>query len=260
MPAVSAPRRQDDSATGPDGRIPRGALAVVVVGLIATVAAALLANENLRGEAVGLEWMQERPIPDSAAVDVPGSAGQQMQLTGGHLRATGVNVSDYSLFSSGILLDVDAGAPIGSARIQCAQKTTGGTEVGQTPGLRASYPRSSEEGNLNDQELPESGVQVEFSSHGTYLAEVLLEDLPHQAANLEGINLEWPPYRPGVERWRYFLPPGKLETELRLPFVSVWRTTKVPSVAIACTLETSAGRASVHTAAALEHVSPPIAE
>jgi hypothetical protein len=241
-------------------KIPRGAIAVVIVGILATIAAALLANENLSGPAAALEWVQEKPIPDSKAVAVPGGDGQQMQLIEGNLRATGVNVSDYSLFAPGIILRIDKGAPIGSARILCAQRAKGETEVAQTPGLRASYPRSSEGGILATQELPQDGVQVEFSSHGTYAAEVQLEDLPGQAANEPGINLEWPTYHLGVERWHYFLPPGAPKSDLILPFATVWRTTKVPAVSISCTLQTSAGNATVSTAAAFQHISEPIAE
>jgi hypothetical protein len=240
-------------------RPPRGALAVVAVGLVATVAAALLANENLAGEAAALEYVQERSIPDSAAIEVPGGQGEKMQLTRGNLYATGVNVSGYSLFSASTVLRIDAGAPIGSARIRCAQRAPGGAEVGQTPHLRASYPRSSET-NLEEQELPESGVQVEFSSHGTYSAEVQLEKLPKRAANEAGIKLEWPSYRVGVERWHFFLPPGPPKRTLALPFATVWRTTKAPAVFISCTLTTSAGKATVRTAAAFAKVSEPIAE
>jgi hypothetical protein len=241
-------------------KIPRGAIAVVVVGLIATVAAALLANENLSGPAAGLEWVQEKPIPDSQPVAVPGGDGQEMRLTEGHLRATGVNVSGYSLFSAGLELHFDPEAPLGRARIRCAQRAHGGAEVAQTAGLRASYPRSQEEGKLAQQELPESGIQVEFSSHGTYAAEVQLEDLPHQAANEAGINLEWPTYRIGVERWHWFLPPGTPKVGLTLPFITVWRTTKVPAVDVSCTVETGAGTATVRTSAAFDRISEPIAE
>ncbi len=259
VPAVSGEHETGGAAPGND-RVPRGAIAVVIVGLIATLAAALLADENLSGEAAALEWVQERPIPDSQAVDVPGASGQQMQLSGGHLRATGVNVSGYSLFSAGMALRFDAGAPIGGARILCTQRALGGAEVAQTPGLRASYPRSSEGGKLATQELPQSGIEVEFSSHGTYAAEVKLENLPATAANEPGINLEWPSFRIGVERWRWFLPPGPPKVALALPFLSVWRTQKIPAVKISCQLETSAGKASVQTAAAFKKLSEPIAE
>jgi hypothetical protein len=257
VPAVTGSGKGGGGRRGGD-RIPRGALAVVAVGLIATVAAALLADENLSGEAAALEWTQAKKLPVSAPAAVPGG-GQKMQLTGAALHATGVNVSGYSLFSSGAVLRIGAGAPVGSARIACKMNAPKQTEVAQTPGSRASYPRSSEK-NLAEQPVPESGVQVEFSSHGSGLAEIELEGLPHTYATEPGIKLEWPNYRIGVEHWHWFLPPGAPKAPLVLPFITVWRTTKIPAAEIACTLTTSAGTASVHTSGALSKISEPIAE
>lgn len=242
--------------SGNETRPPRGALIVIAVGLFATLAAAVLANENLAGEAAGLEWVQTKKLPDSETASIPGGGGE-MQLTHAGLRATGVNVSNYSLFSSAATLRIDAGSPVGSARIQCAMKAGAQTEVGQTPGSRASYPRSSDQ--LTEQPVPES-VQVEFSSHGTNLAELALEGLPGRFATETGIKLEWPTYRIGVERWRWFLPPGPPKAELVLPFATVWKATRIPSVEIACTVSTSAGEASVRTGGAFERLSEPIAE
>ena len=256
MPAVSPGANRSD-ASGNGDKIPRGALAVVAVGLIATLAAALLANENLSGEAAGLEWVQVKAIPDSGPVAIPG--GGAMRLTNTRIHATGVNVSGYSLFSSGTVLRIDAGSRIGSARIECTMKGHGETEIGQTSGSRASYPRSSES-NLELQPIPESGVQVEFSSHGAGLAEVDLEDLPEQAANEPGIKLEWPSYHTNVEHWRWFLPPGAPSKDLVLPFVTIWRTTKIPAFDAGCTVTTGAGEAQIRTAGALSKLSEPIAE
>jgi hypothetical protein len=253
-----SPGANKGGGAGNGDKIPRGAIAVVAVGLLATLAAALLANENLSGEAAGLEWVQTKKLPDSQPVEVPGGNGETMQLTQAAIHATGVNVSGYSLFSSGAVLRIDAGSPIGSARIQCTMRAPNDTEVGQTTGSRASYPRSSEE--LTEQDVPESGVQVEFSSHGAGFAEVELEGLPSQFATEKGIKVEWPTYRLGVEHWRWYLPPGPPGTELVLPFITVWRTTKIPSAEIACTLITSAGDASVRTSGALSKLSEPIAE
>jgi hypothetical protein len=253
-----ADTRKDGGAERDRDKIPRGAIAVVVVGLVATLAAALLANENLSGDAVGLEWVQVKSIPDSAKEAIPG--GGAMRLTDIKIHATGVNVSDYSLFSSAAVLRIDAGSRVGSARIECTIKGHGReTEIGQTEGSRASYPRSSEV-NLAEQPMPETGVQVEFASHGTGLAEVLLEDLPEQAANVPGIKLEWPSFHTSVEHWRWFLPSGTPAKELVLPFVTVWRTTSIPSFDAGCTITTSAGEASVRTSGKLAKLSEPIAE
>lgn len=255
MPAVSG---EEKGNGGVSDRIPRGALAVVAVGLIATLAAALLANENLSGEAAGLEWLQVKSIPDTDPVAIPG--GGAMRLTGTKIHATGVNVSGYSLFSSGAVLRIDAGSRVGSARIKCSMRGHGReTEIGQTEGSRASFPRSSEQ-NLALQAMPESGVLVEFASHGAGLAEVDLEDLPEQAANEPGIKLEWPSFHTSVEHWRWYLPPGSPAKELVLPFITVWRTKSIPSFEAGCTIETGAGIANVHTGGALTELSEPIAE
>src|SRR3954447_2993000 len=103
-------------AESKDSRPPRGALIVVAVGLIATLAAAALANENLSGDAAQLEWAQLREVPDSKPAAIPGGRGE-MRITDAGLRATGTNVSGYSLFRSAAVLRIDAGAPVGGARI-----------------------------------------------------------------------------------------------------------------------------------------------
>jgi hypothetical protein len=240
---------------GPD-RPPRGALIVVAVGLIATLAAAALANENLSGDATQLEWVQLRDVPDSKPVAVPGGGGE-MRLSDAGLRATGVNVSGYLLFRSAAVLRIDAGAPVGGSRILCAMRAPGGTEVAQTPKLRASYPRSSD--NLIDQEAYDTSL-AEFSSKGSGLAVVDIEDLPDAYATEEGIKLEWPTYKVGLERWRWFLPPGPPAKELVLPFATVWRATKIPTVDVSCTVTTSAGKATVETAGAMGELPGPIDE
>ena len=101
-----------------DPRPPRGALIVIAVGLLACVAAALLTTDKGSGEAANLEWVQTAPIPDSKPAQVPGGS-QSMQLTGGDIRATGTNVSGYSLYQVASTLRIEAGAPVGNGRILC---------------------------------------------------------------------------------------------------------------------------------------------
>ena len=244
------------SGNRPD-RPPRGALIVIAVGLVATLAAALLANEKLTGDATHLEYIETRALPDSKAVTVPGGNGE-MQLTDADLAAVGTNISGYNLFRTAASLNIDSGSPVGRARILCEMRTPGGTEVAQTPELRASYPRSSEE-NLMEQERYDTAL-VEFASKGSGLAVVDMEDLPDLWATEEGIKLEWPTYTDGVERWRYYLPPGSPTKDLVLPFATIWRATKVPAADISCTVITSAGKGTVKTSGALDRLPATIAE
>jgi hypothetical protein len=245
------------SANPEDDRPPRGALIVVAIGLVACVVAALAATGKGEGEAAQLEWVQSGTGADSETAAVPGGKGE-MQLIATHIRATGTNVSGYSLFSAGSTLMVSAGAPIGGARILCSVKAGGGTEIGQSSGgLRGTYPRSSEAGIFN-QEVPET-VLMDFSSHNSELAVLEVLDRPGRFTSERGVKLEWPEYAVGKERLKYFIA-GKPKHDLELPFFTIWKTTKVPAAGIGCELETSAGKSTVTTEVALKKRSPPIDE
>jgi hypothetical protein len=239
------------------GRPPRGALIVVAIGLVACAVAALASTGKGEGEAASLEWVQSAKGPDSKPVSVPGGHGT-MQLTDTNIRATGTNVSAYSLYIVSSALNVSAGSPIAGSKIRCAVQAPKGTEVAQSGGdLRATYPRSSESG-IYSQEVPET-VLMDFSSHGGELASLEVPDRPRRFTTEKGVKVEWPEYKTGEERIDYTIA-GKPKQDLVLPFFTVWRTTDVPSAKFRCTLKTGAGEATVATTAALPDRSPPIDE
>jgi hypothetical protein len=244
-------------SAAPDRRPPRGALIVIAVGLVACLVAALASTGKGEGEAANLEWVQSAKGPDSRAVPVPG--GGEMRLTDANIRATGTNVSGYSLYIVSTIFDVSAGAPIGGSSALCAIKAPKGTEVAQSGGdLRATYPRSSEAG-IYGQEVPET-VLMDFSSHGGELASLEVPDRPQRFTTEKGVKVEWPEFKIGEERIQYLIA-GKPKEDLALPFFTVWRTTDVPSAKFRCTLKTRAGEeATVETQAALPDRSPPIDE
>jgi len=237
--------------------MPRGALVVVAVGLLACVAAALLATSPGEGQAAQLEWIKRAPVADSAPVAVPGGRGQ-MRLIDGEIKATGSNVSGYALFLIGASLEIDAGAPVGDGRVLCTVASRRRTEIAQTSGgLRATFPRSSEAG-IYSQDVPET-LLIDFSARGGEL--VILEPEPLPAFTTErGVKLEWPKYEVGAENLKYFIAGGKPKQDLVLPFYTVWKTTAAPAATVACTLTTSAGEATVRTAGGLPGFPPPIDE
>jgi len=241
----------------PDSRPPRGALIVVAVGLLACVAAAVLATSPGAGAAANLEWVKRAPIPDSKPVAVPGGGGQ-MQLLDGEIKATGSNFSGYALFLAGATLRIDAGSPVGDARVLCSVKAARRTEIAQTSGgLRATFPRSSEAG-IYSQDVPES-LLIDFSARGGEL--IVLEPEPLRSFTTErGVKLEWPEYEVGTENLKYFIAGGKPKQDLVLPFYTVWKTTSTPAATLSCTVTTSAGEATVRTAGKLASFPPPIDE
>jgi hypothetical protein len=229
-------------------RPPRGALIVIAIGLLATVAAAVLSNENLAGSVTTLEWVEKTPLPDSKKVAIPG--GGEMQLTEAGIRSTEQNIGEYSLFRTSALLTISRGAAVGHSRLRCSIQVPQRTIVAKTPKSRASYPRSSEE--LSEQSPLENSL-VEFSSHSAELALVEMNDVLGKGYTREkGIVVEWAPFQIGQQVWKFGLPAGRPQEDLTLPIASIWRTTSKPAAHIACTVENSAGRATVSTAGKLE--------
>jgi hypothetical protein len=239
-------------------RPPRGAVVIVVIGLLACVVAALATSTSKgAGEAAHLEYVETAKVPDSKAVAVPGGT-QKMQLVDGLIRATGTNVSGRTLYQVASVLQIGAGAPLKQSKVVCSIAAPSGAEIGHSGGgLRTLYPRSSEDG-IFTQPVPEL-VAVDFSSHGYELAVLENAGLPENYTNEKGVKVEWPEFEPGTEHLEYFIV-GSPKHALRLPFNSIWRSTVPPKAKIACTAVTDAGKATVETKGALKHLPPPIDE
>jgi hypothetical protein len=240
---------------GKDNRPPRGALAVVAVGLFATVAAALLSTDKPIGSAE-LEWEAKAPLPASKHVAIPGGGGMSLSEAG--LRATEATESGYRLFRVASVLTIDAGSAVGHGRLRCTTRVPGHrATVARTPKSRAAYPRSSSDEDLLKQgDVPED-VEVEFHSHGAELAAVGLGDAFDAYTPVHGVVVSWAPYREGSQGWQWGLPKGRPAQELPLGFASIWKTSGTPAAQIACTLETTAGSATVNTAGALKGLEGP---
>jgi len=231
---------------------------VVAIGLLATVAAALLANPNASTGAAALEWEMHEPLPDSVAHDVPGDGGK-FQIVEAGLRATGRSASGYQLFRVAAVASISKGVAVGNGRLVCTVRVPSHTLVAHTPKNRASYPRPSEGEELVKQEVPEN-VLVEFNAQSTDVALVGLGDAFPAFIDERGATVSWAPFQIGRQGWQWSLPPGRPPRPLRLGFASIWRTTAQPTANIACTLTTRAGSTRVSTAGTLAGEPKPIAE
>jgi hypothetical protein len=250
------------SSVPADERIPRGAIVVVAIGLLATLAAAVLSGGGAGGDAAHLEWVQHRAIPDSKPVKVPGDRPGNMQLVDGIIKATGTNTSGYSLFAVQETAKIDQGVKFEEGTLLCSvhAPATGALIAQSALGLRMTYPRSSETG-IYGQPVEEAVVAGNFASHGhpSAILEVS-EDLPERYTSVQGVKLEWPHYQVGTEHLEFLLPEGTPKTATELTFLTVWKTTRRPQADISCKLTTAPGTATVHTKAALPRVSPAIDE
>jgi len=229
---------------GKDNRPPRGALAVIAIGLLATLGAAALATDEVGGSSVEIEWATHAPIPDSPVATIPG--GGSMRLEDGGLRATEENIEGERVFRATSVLAIEAGSAVGQARVNCRMRNAG-AELGRTVNSRGAFPRSSGEYNLTKQEVPES-VGIRLPIQGAEYASLEMTDAFPTFTDLPGVVVSWMPYRTHIQEWQWGLPEGRPREPLELGFASFWRTAPVPSIVVSCTLETGTGKAAVHTA------------
>jgi hypothetical protein len=227
---------------------PRGALIVIAVGLIATLAAALLATDATGGSSVPIEWTAHAPLLDSAVAAIPG--GGSMRLQEGGLRASEDNIEGERIYRVTSVLWLDSGSAVGQARVRC--RMTGGmrAELGRTVNSRAAYPRSSGEYNLTKQDVPGS-VGVRLPIQGAEYASLEMEDAFEVFTDLPGVVVSWMPHRIRSQEWQWGLPEGRLERPLELGFASFWRTGGGIAPEVSCTVENGTGKATVHTAGEL---------
>ncbi len=228
-------------------RPPRGALVVVAIGLIATVAAALLATDEAGGSSVEIEWAAHAQLPDSRPATIPG--GGSMRLQDGGLRASEDNIEGERIFRVTSVLRIDSGAAVGQARVRC-RMTGGGAELARTVNSRGAFPRSSGEYNLTKQDVPAS-VGVRLPIQGAEYASLELGDAFEAFTELPGVVVSWLPHRTYSQEWQWGLPKGRLKEPLDLALASFWRTAGKLDARVSCMVETDAGKATVHTAGEL---------
>ena len=220
---------------------------VIAIGLIATLAAAALATDEVGGSSVEIEWVSRTPIPDSPAAAIPG--GGSMRLEDGGLRTTEENINGERVFRATSVLRIEAGSAVGQARVRC-RMNGGGAELGRTVNSRGAFPRSSGEYNLTKQDVPGS-VGIRLPIQGAEFASLEMEDAFETFTDLPGVVVSWQPHRTYSQEWQWGLPEGRLQESLALGFASFWRTSGQVSVKASCMLETGAGKVAVKTAGEL---------
>jgi hypothetical protein len=227
-----------------DTRPPRGALAVVAVGLVACVAAWLLSTDESGGAWVEVEWSARGALPDSRPVRIPGGGSMKLQDAG--LRVTEANVNGERLFRLAAVLRIDAGSAVGQARVGCTMRG-GGAELARTGDNRGAFPRSTSEESLTKQEVPDR-VGLKFHISGGEYASLELGDAFDAYTDLRGVVGTWEKHQTGSMGWQWGLPEGRPERPLALGFASFWKTTRTPAGSVFCTVDNATGSAAVRTA------------
>jgi hypothetical protein len=214
-------------------------LAVVVAGLVLSVATALLTVSEDEGGA-RIEWERSAEIADTEA----GRLGRDgsLRITDARIDATRENASGFSLFRVAGVLALDLGELDGRSEARCTVAVPERAVLARTPGKRAAYPLPSED--LRSQAVPELAV-IRFNAKGTDIVGVEVEDAFEEFTEASSVKVEWAPYRPGEQTWQWVLEPADRNKPLTLAFMTMWRTTETPGAQIACSVASGEGRARV---------------
>jgi hypothetical protein len=230
-----------------NSRPPRGAIAIVIIGLIATLAAAALATDESGGAWVEVEWAARGALPDSSPAGIPG--GGSMKLEDAGLRVTEANIEGERVFRLAAVLRIDAGSAVGQARVDCTMRG-GGAELARTGDNRGAFPRSTSEESLTKQSVPDR-AGLKFHISGGEYASLELGDAFDVYTPLRGVVGTWEEHRTNSMGWQWGLPEGRPEEPVTLGFASFWKTARAPSGSVACTLENAVGNAAVRTEGSL---------
>jgi hypothetical protein len=230
-----------------DTRPPRGALVVVAIGLVATVFAALLSTDESGGAWVEVEWAARGALPDSRPARISGAGSMKLEDAG--LRVTEANVNGERIFRLAAVLRIDTGSAIGQARVGCTMRG-GGAELARTGDNRGAFPRSTSEETLTKQEVPDR-VGLKFHLSGGEYASLELGDAFDAYTDLRGVVGTWEKHQTESMGWQWGLPEGRPEKPVNLGFASFWKTTRVPSGSVSCTLENAVGSTATRTAGSL---------
>lgn len=220
---------------------------MVIVGLIATLAAAALATDESGGAWVEVEWAERGALPDSRPAGIAG--GGSMKLEDAGLRVTEANINGERIFRLAAVLRIDAGSAVGQARVGCTMRG-GGAELARTGDNRGSFPRSTSEESLTKQDVPDR-VGLKFHISGGEYASLELDDAFDAYTPLRGVVGAWEKHRTTSMGWQWGLPEGRPDKPVTLGFASFWKTMRAPLGSVTCTLENAVGSATVRTAGSL---------
>jgi hypothetical protein len=206
---------------------PRGAVAVVALGVLVTVlAVALTRSPGQAGAAI--DYKTHTKFPQSKTVKF--GQGGNTQIVNGLISTTGANDVGDRLFTIEASLRVKAGSGAKVTQVSCQLTLPRGIRMGQSEGRRAAFPRTL--ANTADDAIKE-GVPVDFSNGSDEQAGVTLRNVFFKYVIGGNPSVVWSDVAAGQHTWlwRYPTPVGKT----RINFAAVLTGQGGGTVPITCT-------------------------
>jgi hypothetical protein len=210
-----------------DGAPPRGALVIIVIGVLGCLASGVLARDP---GAVGndVTFNSEAPLRDSAPVAL--GPGGRAQLVSGYVSSTDPNDLGDRLFKVEISLNAAAGAGYRVAAIRCVAEGPRGTHIPHAEGRRAAYPPPTDDASIH---AIREGASVEFPNGDAELAGVQLRNHFFHYVLGGKPSVEWPGLAERHQAWIWKYP--KPVPKTRINWAVMWTATGGQKITLRCT-------------------------
>jgi hypothetical protein len=207
---------------------PRGAVIVVVAGLVVTLAAVLL-SRTPGASGSNLPYQAQTDLPGSKSVPF-GKAGST-QIVGGKLSKTAADATTGErVFTIETSLRAHAGSGAKVTSVRCELLLAKGVHFGQSEGRRAVYPRPL--ANTADDAIKE-GVPVDFLNGGTEQAGIGLRNVFFKYVRGGNPSVDWPGIDVGKQVWLWKYPKPVAVTHDN--FAAILTARGGQTVSLACT-------------------------
>lgn len=210
-------------------RIPRGAIAVVIVGLFLSLA---VYGIGLKGGASSAEidWQVVEDVTTPVNAVKAGENGE-FNIRRTTIAGLPPNGGGQSIFRISGVAVVDSGKL--PTTVKCAvDSSDGDTTIARTPNLRAAWPRPSDE--LQIQEVPESMI-LKFNQVGNAILGVPIRDVINRFTNSASpTTVDWDTDEIGTQKWVWTMDKGSGPGPVTLGYVVVFRTMTRPEADIDC--------------------------
>lgn len=211
--------------------IPRGAVAVVIVGLIASLGIYVVGLRT-GGSAAEQDWQTVEPVTVPAAKEV--GDGGSFGLARTSLSALAPNASGDLIFRISGVVQADSGKGDPPTAIRCDMTSTtpGDTFIARTISKRAAWPRPSDE--LQAQEVPELAI-AKLPYRGADVQELPIRDVFRRYTDSTAPTLvDWDFIADATQTWIWTMPQGTGEGTATMGYAVIFRTQERPEATIDC--------------------------
>jgi hypothetical protein len=212
-------------------RMPRGAIATVLVGLLLT--GIVIASDLTKGggTAVEINWdtVEAVETPKAEKLGPDGSFG----VARASIAAIAPIASGQLLFRVAGVVNIDSGRGEVPTVARCdITSPADGSRIALTPGLRAAWPRPSIE--LQAQEVPEASVAM-FKARGADALFLPIRDVFARFTDSAApTDVDWDGFEEQTQNWVWTMPEGTGPGAATLGWSVIFKTEEKPRARILC--------------------------